>query len=130
MMHSKLNPDYALIYNLLGKCYWSKGLKQESLEYFQRATELDGKNSIFLLDFAEALYNMDKFEHAENILLKIIDTQKDQTAAYYILYHMYVTQERPEDAEKIKKEALKNGIDIEKLNESFNIITGPSSEGQ
>lgn len=93
---------------------------EESYEFVQRAVALDEENVDAKLFLAQVLVHLEKEEQAVDTLLKLIEEQPDEAAAYGQLIKIYEKQEAPD---KIRD--LLMGCDEEEVEDKYAAYIAP-----
>ena len=78
----KKNPEYVVLYNLLGSAYQSKGEFLKAQKNFRIGLKLDPKNLALMNNLAMSYKNLLQYNLAEEIYLKIIEMNDKYINAY------------------------------------------------
>lgn len=78
----KKNPQYVILYNLIGSAYQNLGTYIKAENYFKEGLKLDTKNIALMNNLAMAYKNLLKYDLAEDMYLKIISMNKEYINAF------------------------------------------------
>ena len=76
------NPEYLILYNILGSAYLNTGRFGLAKEIFDKANKMDPENIAVMNNLANAYKNLEQLELAEDLYTKIIDKKPDYINAY------------------------------------------------
>ena len=100
-------PGYALAHNDLGALYFSMGDKEEALEHYQRAADLDPDNSVFQKNLADFHYTiLGQVDSAIEFYVKVLDTMPEDIDTLLMLGHISVFRKEFEVAKKFYNKVL------------------------
>jgi serine/threonine-protein kinase len=102
----ELNDRLGEVHVTLGEIYRTTGKYEVSVREYQRALEIDPKNSGALSGLAKAFAALGKPEDAEETYKRAIALKPDDWLTYNRLGAFYVTHGRYEDAEKQHKKVI------------------------
>ena len=78
----KKNPQYVILYNLIGSAYQNEGRYVDAENYFKKGLKLDSNNLALQNNLAMAYKNQLKYELAEELYLKIINANNKYINAF------------------------------------------------
>jgi len=78
----KSNPEYIILYNLVGSSYQNKGKYLKAIKIFKEGLRLDFKNLALMNNLAMAYKNDLQYELADQLYTEIIKTNKNYINAY------------------------------------------------
>lgn len=100
-------PDYALAHNDLGVLYYSKGKKQEALQHYQQAAQLNPANATFQKNLADFYYaELGNVEEALKIYHEILKAQPGDIETLQMVGHICVSLKKFEDAKSFYRKVL------------------------
>ncbi len=102
----KKNPEYVILYNLIGSAYQNSGAHSEARGFFEKGLKLDHNNIAIMNNLAMTYKNLLQFELAENLYLKIININKKYLNAFINLGNLKRDVNQFEEAIKLYEKAL------------------------
>jgi tetratricopeptide (TPR) repeat protein len=78
----KSNPEYVILYNLVGSSYQNKGKYLKAIKIFKEGLRLDFKNLALMNNLAMAYKNDLQYELAEQLYTEILKTNENYINAY------------------------------------------------
>ena len=78
----KKNPEYIILYNLIGSSYQNMGDYISAKSYFKNGLKIDANNLALMNNLAMTYKNLLNYKLAENLYLKIISLNKKYVNAY------------------------------------------------
>ncbi len=100
------NPEYTILYNLVGSSYQNLGEYIEAEKYFKNGLKLDTKNLALMNNLAMVYKNLLEFQLSENLYLRIISIEKKYINAYVNLGNLKRDLNKFEEAIKLYEKAL------------------------
>ena len=102
----KKNPEYVVLYNLLGSAYQSKGEFLKAQKNFRIGLKLDPKNLALMNNLAMSYKNLLQYNLAEEIYLKIIEMNDKYINAYINFGNLKRDLNQFDEAIKLYEKAL------------------------
>ncbi|MDC1154897.1 tetratricopeptide repeat protein [Candidatus Pelagibacter sp.] len=102
----KKNPEYVILYNLVGSSFQKRGQFVEAAKNFKLGLKLDSKNLSLMNNLAMSYKNLLEFGLAEELYLKIIEANNKYINAYVNLGNLKRDLNKFDDAIKLYKQAL------------------------
>ena len=102
----KKNPEYVILYNLIGSAYQSSGVHSEAESFFKKGLKLDHDNIAIMNNLAMTYKNLLKYEMAEDLYLKIININNKYFNAFINLGNLKRDLNQFEEAIKLYEKAL------------------------
>lgn len=102
----KKNPEYVILYNIVGSAYQNKGEFINAENNFKFGLKLDPNNLALMNNLAMSHKNLLKYDIAEHLFLKIIEINKKYINAYINLGNLKRDLNKFDEAIKLYKTAL------------------------
>jgi tetratricopeptide (TPR) repeat protein len=100
-------PDYALAHNDLGVFCYNEGNKEEALEHYERATQLEPYNDTFQKNLADFYYvEAGRMEEALQIYVKLLEINPTDIEILLIMGQICVSLKKTDDARVFYNKAL------------------------
>ena len=103
----KKNPEYLVLYNILGSAHLNIGMYGQAKELFLKAIKMDPNNIAVMNNLANTYKNLDQIELAEQLYTKIISKQPDYINVYINFGNLKRDMNDFTNALELYKEALK-----------------------
>jgi len=103
----KKNPEYVILYNLVGSAYQNNGDYINAKLKFEDGIKLDSKNLALMNNLGLSHKNLLEYESSEKLFLEIIHLNKKYVNAYINLGNLKRDLNQFDDAIKFYEEALK-----------------------
>ncbi len=78
----KKNPEYVILYNLIGSAYQNLGKYSEASNFFKNGLQLDTKNTALMNNLAMNYKNLLQYDLAEKLYLEILNINSQYLNAY------------------------------------------------
>ena len=78
----KKNPEYLILYNLIGSSYQNIGRYEDAISFFKNGLKLEPKNLAIMNNLAMAHKNVLEYKTSEKLYLKIIELNSTYINAY------------------------------------------------
>lgn len=104
---SKKNPEYIILYNLIGSSYQSKGNYLKAKSFFKDGLKLEPNNQALMNNLATSYKNLLQYSESEELYKKIIENNKDYLNAYINLGNLKRDINKFEEAIELYSKALK-----------------------
>ena len=78
----KKNPEYVILYNLIGSAYQNLGKYFEAKNFFKNGLQLDNKNTALMNNLAMSHKNLLQYDLAEKLYLEILKINNQYLNAY------------------------------------------------
>ena len=78
----KKNPEYVILYNLVGSAYQNSGAHSEAKNFFEKGLKLDHNNIAIMNNLAMTYKYLLQYELAEELYLKIISINNKYLNAF------------------------------------------------
>tara|TARA_B100001057_G_scaffold369431_1_gene373042 strand:- start:729 stop:2279 length:1551 start_codon:yes stop_codon:yes gene_type:complete len=102
----KKNPEYVILYNLVGSAYQNQGNFSKAKNNFIDGLKLDPKNISLMNNLAMAYKNLLQYDLAEELYLKILSTNDKYINAYVNLGNLKRDLNKFDEAIKLYEKAL------------------------
>ena len=102
----KKNPEYVILYNLLGSAYQNKGDYINAKSKFENGLKLDPNNLALINNLGLSYKNLLEYDLAEKLFLKIIDLNNSYINAYINLGNLKRDLNKFNEAIKLYEKAL------------------------
>lgn len=102
----KKNPEYVILYNLIGSSYQNIGQYNKAQKSFVDGLKLDPKNIALMNNLAMAYKNLLKYSESEELYLKIISLNNKYINAYINLGNLKRDLNKFSEAIKLYEKAL------------------------
>ena len=102
----KKNPEYVILYNLIGSAFQNKGDYIDAKKKFKDGLKLDSNNFALMNNLGLSHKNLLEYDLAEKIFLKIIDQNNNYVNAYINLGNLKRDLNKFNEAIKLYEEAL------------------------
>ena len=102
----KKNPEYAILYNLIGSAHQNLGNYNDAEKYFKDGLKLDPKNIALMNNLAMSYKNLLKYKKSEDLYLNIIDINNKYVNAYVNLGNLKRDLNQFQKAIKLYETAL------------------------
>ena len=103
----KKNPEYLVLYNILGSAHLNIGMYGQAKELFLKAIKMDPNNIAVMNNLANTYKNLDQIELAEQLYTKIISKQPDYINVYINFGNLKRDMNDFTNALELYKKALK-----------------------
>ncbi|MFB6230482.1 MAG: DnaJ domain-containing protein [Salinibacter sp.] len=101
-----LGPEIGLLRNHLGQAYLQNGNPGDALDQFDKAVELDEKNTAYRLNRGHALESLDRLGEAEKAFRGVWEEDEGDYAAARALARVLFHQEKAEEAHEVLDTAI------------------------
>ncbi len=91
-------PDDARGWSLEGRLMSDRGRYEESLDFFERAAELDPGSTVYLNNLATALARLERFSEAGDVFARVFELDNGYAGAAFFTAASYSMAERTEEA--------------------------------
>ena len=102
----KKNPEYVILYNLVGSAYQNSGAHSEAKNFFEKGLKLDHNNIAIMNNLAMTYKYLLQYELAEELYLKIISINNKYLNAFINLGNLKRDINQFEEAIKLYEKAL------------------------
>ena len=102
----KKNPEYVILYNLVGSSYQNIGEYIQAKKKFKDGIKLDPKNLALINNLGLSYKNLLEYNYAEELFLKIISINKNYVNAYINLGNLKRDLNNFDEAIKLYEDAL------------------------
>ena len=102
----KKNPEYVILYNLVGSAYQNSGAHSEAKNFFEKGLKLDHNNIAIMNNLAMTYKYLLQYELAEELYLKIISINSKYLNAFINLGNLKRDTNQFEEAIKLYEKAL------------------------
>ncbi len=102
----KKNPEYVILYNLIGSAYQNLGKYLEAKNFFKDGLKLDNKNTALMNNLAMSYKNLLQYDLAEKLYLEILKINNKYLNAYINLGNLKRDLNKFDEAIKLYETAL------------------------
>ena len=102
----KKNPEYVILYNLIGSAYQNLGKYLEASDFFKNGLQLDNKNTALMNNLAMSYKNLLQYDLAEKLYLEILNINSQYLNAYINLGNLKRDLNKFNDAIELYEKAL------------------------
>ena len=86
----KKNPEYVILYNLVGSAYQNSGAHSEAKNFFEKGLKLDHNNIAIMNNLAMTYKYLLQYELAEELYLKIISINNKYLNAFITVSYTHL----------------------------------------
>lgn len=121
----KKNPEYVILYNLIGSAYQSTGEYEKAKENFVNGLKLDTKNIALMNNLAMSYKNLLQYDMAQELYLKLISINDKYINAYINFGNL--KRDLNEFSESIK--LYEKALSINEKNPTTNYLLALANQG-
>ena len=121
----KKNPEYVILYNLIGSAYQSTGEYEKAKENFVNGLKLDNKNIALMNNLAMSYKNLLQYNMAQELYLKLISINDKYINAYINFGNL--KRDLNEFSESIK--LYEKALSINEENPTTNYLLALANQG-